>query len=69
MKCRACGHEERVGEEFLQIQVLGAAPMAGILESLAIVSEKGVRHHVDLYACPACGTVRLEKAHPFDQDH
>ncbi len=29
MKCMACGHEETTGEEFLQIQVLGAAPMAG----------------------------------------
>ena len=62
MKCRACGHEETASDEFLQIQVLGAAPMAGILESLAIVNEKGVRHHVDLYACPRCGTVRLEKS-------
>jgi hypothetical protein len=62
MKCRACGHNETTGEEFLQIQVLGAAPMAGILESLAIVNENGVRHHVDLYACPRCGTVRLEKS-------
>ena len=62
MRCRACGHDETTGEEFLQIQVLGAAPMAGILESLAIVIEKGVRHHADLYACPRCGTVRLEKS-------
>ncbi len=62
MKCRACGLEESPREEFLQIQVLGAAPMAGILESLAIVNENGVRYHVDLYACPRCGTVRLEKS-------
>jgi hypothetical protein len=62
MKCGACGHDESTGDEFLQIQVLGAAPMAGILESLAIVNENGVRHHVDLFACPRCGTVHLEKS-------
>ena len=62
MRCGACGFEEREGAEFHQIQVLGAAPMAGVLESLAIVHVKGVRHHVDLFACPRCGTVRMETA-------
>jgi len=61
MKCGACNFEQR-GEDLPQIQVLGAAPMAGILESLAIVSERGIRSHVDLFACPKCGTIRMEKS-------
>jgi len=61
MKCQACGNEGEGDKAFIQVQVFGAASMAGIIQSHATEDEGGARQHVELFACSRCGTVRLEK--------
>lgn len=60
MKCTACNYESQTEQDdkFIKIEINGIGPC-----SMAFCYSPDIydNRYVDLYACPKCGTVRMEK--------
>lgn len=63
MICRACGHNDSEGQEFISLNIIGEIRINGNSNDVDIEVKDGWGYRSNtryLYMCPECGTVKAE---------